>query len=412
MIDIVRIYVAAGNGGNGVVSFRREKFVPKGGPDGGDGGNGGSIILEAKEFMSTLADFRYKKRFTAGSGENGRGSNMTGKSGEDLVIHIPLGTIVRIDDHIIADLNEKGKRIIIAKGGKGGKGNSHFATPTRQTPTIAENGQKGEEFWIELELKLLADVGLVGLPNVGKSSLISAMTNAHPKIANYPFTTLEPVLGKVEMGPGKSYVIVDIPGLIEGAHEGRGLGDEFLKHAERTRVVAHVIDLTSADLMKDYDQIREEMHLYSRNFDKKSEVIILNKSDLVDEKRIEEITSIFGEKRVFVVSALARSGLENLKNALYYEVQKAIPVEFDIEESKEVKTEEPAVFVERVGETFFVRGAEVQKLIQKYNINYPDGMEIFMKKLDGMGLEKHLAKAGVNEGDTVIIGDREFEYHK
>ncbi len=412
MIDKVKIHVAAGNGGNGIVSFRREKFIPKGGPDGGDGGNGGNVIVEASGFMSTLSDFKYKKHFRAKSGERGMSSNMTGKSGEDLIIKVPVGTILKIDGKIIADLNEEGKRIVVAKGGKGGRGNSHFATSTRQAPTIAENGELGEEHDVELELKLLADVSLVGLPNVGKSSLISVMTNAHPKIADYPFTTLEPVLGKVEMEHGISYVVADIPGLIEGAHEGKGLGDEFLKHAERTRVVAHVLDSTSEDVLKDYEQIRKEMVLYSHDFEKRTEIIVLNKSDLVDEQKISKILPLFPNRKVFVVSALTRSGIENLKRALYYEIQKAPPVEFKIDEIAVSNEEESSIIIEKVEESFFVKGKTIEKLSRKYQLNQPDGMEMFMKKLDELGLEKQLVKLGIKEGDTVVINDMEFEYHR
>lgn len=412
MIDRVRIHINAGDGGNGVVSFRREKFVPKGGPDGGDGGKGGDVIIEATVFMSTLSDFRYRKHFRAESGERGGSSNMTGKSGEDAIIKVPVGTILKMDGKMIADLNEDKKTIVIARGGKGGKGNSHFATSTRQAPTIAENGEIGEEYDIELELKLLADVSLVGLPNVGKSSLISVMTNAHPKIANYPFTTLEPVLGKVEMGRGISYVIVDIPGLIEGAHEGKGLGDEFLRHAERTRVVAHVLDLTSSTLMEDYHRIREEMTLYSPNFEKKTEVIVLNKSDLVDENRIKAVSEMFLGRNVFIVSAIARTGLENLKNVLYHEIQKSPPVEFKIDETQVKITKEPLLYIEKVENSFLVKGSEVEKLLRKYQLEQPDGMEFFMKDMDKMGLERQLVRSGIKEGDTVVIGELEFEYHK
>lgn len=413
MIDRVRIYVAAGRGGNGIVSFRREKFVPKGGPDGGNGGNGGNVIFEATSSMSTLSDFKYKKHFKAQSGENGKGSNMTGKSGEDLVINVPVGTIVKINGKIVADLNEDKKRVIVARGGRGGRGNAHFATSTRQVPTIAENGEAGEEHEIELELKLLADVGLVGFPNVGKSSLISAMTNARPKIADYPFTTLEPVLGKVEIGRGKSYVVVDIPGLIEGAHEGRGLGDEFLRHAERTRVIAHVLDLTSKNLVEDYHKVKEEMKLYSASFEKKGEVIILNKADLVDEEYARAAKLLFPSKKVVVVSALTRNGLEELKNLLYYEVQNTPFSEFVIEGIHESANENaPSIFVEKVGNVFTVKGFEVEKLLRKYQLNQKDGMELFMKKLESLGLEKQLIKAGVKDGDTVVIGDMEFEFYK
>ncbi|MGC8704171.1 MAG: GTPase ObgE [Athalassotoga sp.] len=411
MIDRVKIYVAAGKGGNGVVSFRREKFVPKGGPDGGDGGNGGSVIIEATSSMSTLSDFKYKKHFRAQSGENGKGSNMTGKSGEDLVIKVPVGTILKIDGRIVADLSEDKKRFVVAKGGKGGRGNVHFATPTRQAPTIAENGEDGEAYEVELELKLLADVGLVGLPNVGKSSLIAAMTNARPKIADYPFTTLEPVLGKVEIGRGKSYVIVDIPGLIEGAHEGKGLGDEFLKHAERTRIIAHVLSLTSNNIVEDYKKIKEEMKLYNPNFEKKGEIVVLNKSDLVDEEVSRMAKEEFKDKKVFIVSAMTGSGLEDLKKALYYEIQKAPTTEFRIEELPEKPVELP-IFVERERDIFVVKGSEVERLLKKYQINQKDGMEILMKKLEDLGLEKELIRAGIKDGDTVAIGEMEFEFYK
>ncbi|HEU24461.1 MAG: hypothetical protein C0176_00120 [Mesoaciditoga sp.] len=411
MIDRVKIYVAAGKGGNGVVSFRREKFVPKGGPDGGDGGNGGSVIIEATSSMSTLSDFKYKKHFRAQSGENGKGSNMTGKSGEDLVIKVPVGTILKIDGRIVADLSEDKKRFVVAKGGKGGRGNVHFATPTRQAPTIAENGEDGEAYEVELELKLLADVGLVGLPNVGKSSLIAAMTNARPKIADYPFTTLEPVLGKVEIGRGKSYVIVDIPGLIEGAHEGKGLGDEFLKHAERTRIIAHVLSLTSNNIVEDYKKIKEEMKLYNPNFEKKGEIVVLNKSDLVDEEVARMAKEEFKDKKVFIVSAMTGSGLEDLKKALYYEIQKAPTTEFRIEELPEKPVELP-IFVERERDIFVVKGSEVERLLKKYQINQKDGMEILMKKLEDLGLEKELIRAGIKDGDTVAIGEMEFEFYK
>ncbi len=414
-VDKAKIYVASGKGGNGAVSFRREKFVPKGGPDGGDGGRGGSIIIEATSSMNTLTDFRYHKHFKAKSGENGKSSNMTGKSGEDLIIHVPVGTLVKVDGTYVADLNEIGKRVVVAKGGKGGRGNSHFATATRQAPTIAENGEAGEEHWVELELKLLADVGLIGLPNAGKSSLISSMTNAHPKVADYPFTTLVPVLGKVDMGFGKSYILVDIPGIIEGAHEGTGLGDEFLKHAQRTRVIAHIIDASREDPLRDYEIVREEMKLYDPSFEDRPEVIVLNKIDLISVEKLEEMMEKFKGKKVHAVSALTRVGLEELKKKLYEELQNAPEIEFKFEEKNEtheVKEGENSrpIFVEEKDGVFFVKGREVEKLMAKYRIGYRDAFNLFMKKLNDMGLEKLLKKANVKEGDTVVIGDMEFEY--
>ncbi len=412
-IDRTKIYVASGKGGNGVVSFRREKFVPKGGPDGGDGGKGGSVIIEATTSMNTLVDFRYRKHFRAQDGENGKGSNMTGKSGEDLFVYVPVGTIVKIDDGEVADMNSAGKRIVVARGGKGGKGNSHFTTSTKQAPTIAENGEMGEEHWIDLELKLLADVGLVGLPNAGKSSLISVMTNAHPKIADYPFTTLVPVLGKVEMGFGKSYVLVDIPGIIENAHNGTGLGDEFLRHVERTKVIAHVLDITSQDPIKDYEMVRREIEMYNPSLADRPEVILLNKSDLVNEERAEQIFNLFNGKIVRVVSALTRVGIEKLKEVLYKEVQKAPNVELAFERKPKKNRENVLpIFAEKKGDAFVIKGEKVEKLLHKYQIGYPDAMELFMKKLDSLGLEIMLRKAGAKEGDTILIGDMEFEYHK
>lgn len=412
-IDRTKIYVASGKGGNGVVSFRREKFVPKGGPDGGDGGRGGSVIIEATISMNTLADFRYQKHFRAQNGENGKGSNMTGKSGEDLFIYVPVGTIVKIDGEEVADLNSAGKRTVVARGGKGGKGNSHFTTSTKQAPTIAENGEMGEEHWVELELKMLADVGLVGLPNAGKSSLISVMTNAHPKIANYPFTTLTPVLGKVEMGFGKSYVLVDIPGIIEDAHNGTGLGDEFLRHVERTKVIAHVLDITSQDPLKDYETVKKEIEMYNSSLAGRPEVIVLNKFDLVDEEKADRIFNLFKGKTVYIVSALTRVGIEKLKESLYKEVQKAPEVKLVFEHKPQKDRESVLpIFTEKKGDAFVVKGEKVERLLHKYQIGYPDAMELFMKKLDSLGLEKVLRKAGVKEGDTILIGDMEFEYHK
>ncbi len=412
-IDRAKIHVASGKGGDGAVSFRREKFVPKGGPDGGDGGKGGSVILVATSSMNTLTDFRYHQHFKAKNGENGKGSKMTGKSAEDIVIYVPIGTVVKVDGEFVADLDEEGKKIVVACGGNGGKGNAHFATPTRRAPTIAERGEEGEEHYVELELKLLADVGLIGLPNAGKSSLISIMTNAHPKVANYPFTTVVPVLGKVEMGFGKSYVLVDIPGIIEGAHNGTGLGDEFLRHAERTKVIAHVVDVSREDPLHDYETVKEEMKLYDVSFNERAEVLVLNKIDLVDEKKLKEIKEAFKNHKLCAVSALTRTGLEKLKEVLYQELQKAPEVKVKIEsKSKEGKSNRfvPPLFVEKNEGVFIVRGEAVEKLSKKYRLHYKDAFDLFMRKLNALGLEKALKDAGISQGDTVLISDMEFEY--
>ena len=262
-VDVVKIYAAAGSGGHGAVSFRREKYIPAGGPAGGDGGRGGDIVFQADPGMKTLMDFRYKKRYRAGSGQNGAGSNKTGKNGEDLVLKVPVGTMIKDSerDIIIADLTEAGQRVVVAKGGKGGKGNSRFTSSVRQAPTFAERGYEGEERWLVLELKLLADVGLIGFPNVGKSTILSVVTGAKPKIANYPFTTLTPNLGVVELEGRKSFVLADIPGLIEGAHQGVGLGHDFLRHIERTRLLIHVLDVSGSegrDPLEDFRQVNHE----------------------------------------------------------------------------------------------------------------------------------------------------------
>ncbi len=412
-MDKAKIHVASGKGGDGAVSFRREKFVPKGGPDGGDGGNGGSVILVATSSMNTLTDFRYHQHFKAENGENGKGNKMTGKSGEDVIVYVPVGTIVKIDGRYVADLNEEGKKITVAHGGKGGKGNARFATPTRRAPTIAEKGESGEEHYVELELKLLADVGLVGLPNAGKSSLISVMTRAHPKVANYPFTTLVPVLGKVEMGFGKSYILVDIPGIVEGAHNGTGLGDEFLRHAERTRVIAHVIDVSRENPLGDYKIVREEMKAYDLSFERRPEVVVLNKIDLIDEYKLNEIKNFFQSRRVCAVSALTRVGLEKLKETLYRELQSAPKIEIRVEKERTEKvSSSPPLFVEKVDGVFEVKGEAVERLLGKYRIKYRDAFSLFMKKMNALGLERALKEAGVSEGDTVMIGDMEFEYRE
>ncbi len=412
-MDKAKIHVASGKGGDGAVSFRREKFVPKGGPDGGDGGNGGSVILVATSSMNTLTDFRYHQHFKAENGENGKGNKMTGKSGEDVIVYVPVGTIVKIDGRYVADLNEEGKKITVARGGKGGKGNARFATPTRRAPTIAEKGESGEEHYVELELKLLADVGLVGLPNAGKSSLISVMTRAHPKVANYPFTTLVPVLGKVEMGFGKSYILVDIPGIVEGAHNGTGLGDEFLRHAERTRVIAHVIDVSRENPLGDYKIVREEMKAYDLSFERRPEVVVLNKIDLIDEYKLNEIKNFFQSRRVCAVSALTRVGLEKLKETLYRELQSAPKIEIRVEKERTEKvSSSPPLFVEKVDGVFEVKGEAVERLLGKYRIKYRDAFSLFMKKMNALGLERALKEAGVSEGDTVMIGDMEFEYRE
>ncbi len=323
-VDEVKVRVQAGIGGNGCVSFRREKYVPKGGPDGGDGGSGGSIFFEASENKHTLLDFRFRHLFKGQRGRHGMGKNRHGKCGEDLILEVPLGTVVKdaVAGDQLADLSQPGRRFLAAKGGRGGRGNARFVSSTRQAPRIAEDGGEGEEREFVLELKLIADVGLVGLPNAGKSTLISAVSAARPKIADYPFTTLVPSLGVVQYGEARPFVMADIPGLIEGAHKGAGLGTKFLRHIERTRVLVHLIDITQVppeDPLKPYRLIENEMNSHSELMARKYRVIALNKIDLEpDAQKIERIASAYGKlgHPVFLISGMRRDGINSLLKAL------------------------------------------------------------------------------------------------
>ncbi len=319
-VDEVEVTVIAGKGGNGAVSFRREKFVPKGGPDGGDGGKGGSVFIVATKQLSTLSDLRYQKIIKAKNGENGKGKDRYGKKGEDVIIRVPVGTIVRKknDNSILYDLTEHAQKVEIAKGGKGGKGNKHFATPTNRAPYQAEEGEKGEEIELLLELKLLADVGLLGFPNAGKSTFISVVSNATPKISDYPFTTLTPNLGVVDIDIGKSFVIADVPGLIEGAHTGKGLGIQFLKHIERTKILLHLIDiscLNAETIAKNYFKIRKELEKFNKDILEKEEILALTKIDIIDLEEAENIANkvekIIGTKP-YLLSSVTKYGVKEI----------------------------------------------------------------------------------------------------
>lgn len=319
-IDEAEIYVKAGDGGNGAVSFRREKFIPKGGPDGGDGGKGGDIIFRATTSLNTLLDFKYKKKYIAENGKNGEGKNCFGRSGRDLVIPVPVGTVIKDlnNNQIIADLTEEKQEVLIAKGGHGGRGNAHFATPVRQTPRYAEKREKGQERHILLELKLLADVGLIGFPNAGKSTFLSAISLARPKIADYPFTTLSPCLGVVKYENFKSFVVADIPGLIEGAHRGEGLGHSFLKHVERTRLLLHFIDLSylgHPDPYKGFEIINNELYMFNCYLAEKKQIIVINKMDIPEvAQKSKEVANFFKSKgyEVFKVSSVTKQGVNEL----------------------------------------------------------------------------------------------------
>jgi len=329
-VDYVKIHVKAGDGGRGCVSFRREKYVPKGGPDGGDGGKGGDVVIQASSELHTLLDHKYKKTYKAQRGQHGKGSNMKGRDGEDLIIKVPVGTVVKDAEtgQILADLDEEGKQVVVAKGGRGGLGNAHFATPTNQAPRYAQPGGKGEERWIILELKLLADVGLIGLPNAGKSTLISVISSAQPKIAPYPFTTLTPVLGVVKYGDYQSFVVADIPGLIEGAHRGAGLGHQFLRHVERTSLLLHLVDVSDfleSDPREDFEKIQRELELYNPSLTQKPLAVVGTKIDIAYEgERLRKIKEYCEKKGIdfFAISAVKKEGIDSLLHYLSEKVRK------------------------------------------------------------------------------------------
>lgn len=322
-IDEAKIKVEGGHGGKGCISFRREKYVPRGGPDGGDGGHGGSVILVASPNLATLMDFRYRRLIKAKAGQGGMGKNMTGRNAENELVPVPIGTVIHDVDsgEILADLDKAGEEFVVAKGGRGGKGNAHFATSTLQAPLFSQEGEDGETRTIRLELKLLADVALIGLPNAGKSTFISVISKAHPKIADYPFTTLAPVLGVVQHKEFKSFVVADLPGLIEGAHEGKGLGHRFLKHSERTRLFVHLVSLSpdeAEDPLTRYTLIDKELRAYDKSFAKRKKIVLLTKCELVDKKHLKEVLAAFAKKKItpLAVSSVTRQGLDAVLNAI------------------------------------------------------------------------------------------------
>ncbi|MBP7175276.1 MAG: GTPase ObgE [Thermoclostridium sp.] len=421
-IDLAEIYVKAGDGGNGRVSFHREKYVAAGGPDGGDGGDGGNLIFQADKHLRTLADFRYRRSYKSERGEDGGQKKCFGKKGSDLVIKVPCGTLVRDKETglILADITKDGQTEIIAKGGKGGKGNVHFATPTRQIPNFAKNGTPGEERWIILELKLLADVGLVGYPNVGKSTLLAAVSSATPKIANYHFTTLSPNLGVVSMGEGESFVIADIPGLIEGAHEGVGLGHDFLRHVERTRILVHVIDIASLDgrdPVEDFHTINNELEKYNPELAKRPQIIAANKVDvLANQDILKGFTASMEQHgyKVFPISAATGTGVQEMVNYVYEQV-KTLPEPIVYEPApKEMlykaETEEPFT-VEVIDEVYVVDGPWIRGILRGVNFEDRESLQYFQRALRQKGVIRALEEKGVHEGDTVRVGeDTEFEY--
>jgi GTP-binding protein len=421
MIDRVAIEVEAGDGGNGVVSFRREKYVPRGGPDGGDGGHGGSVVLVGDPAVTTLAGFRRRRRYRAERGHHGEGAKRHGRSGENLVIRVPLGTIVRrvAGDglgEVVTDLTVAGQRVAIAKGGKGGRGNARFATSTRQAPRIAERGQKGEQARLVLDLKLLSDVGIVGLPNAGKSTLLRGVSSARPKVADYPFTTLEPVLGVVEVGY-ESFVLADLPGIIEGAHEGAGLGHQFLRHVERTRILVHLLDGSRADPVADLQTLNRELTSYSEDLERKRQQVVVNKIDLPEVRaRVADLDArlrSLGHNSLFI-SAATREGVPELLRRLL-ELLSTIEVPYVAEAELPVlrpRGRQPRFSVTRKDSVFVVEGEGPVSLVEMMGVESEEARLEVRRRLGRMGVAAALRRAGARPGDRVRFGTVEMEWQE
>ena len=418
-VDVAKIHVKAGNGGNGVVTFHREKYVAAGGPDGGDGGRGGNVVFRGEKNLSTLMDFRYKRKYAAQNGEDGRGGNQSGRGAEDLIVKVPIGTVVKDAESglVIADVSEE-KDYIIAKGGKGGLGNQHFATPTRQIPNFAKPGYKGEERDVILELKLIADVGLIGFPNVGKSTLISTISSAQPKIANYHFTTLSPVLGVVRVDDEASFVAADIPGIIEGASEGVGLGHDFLRHVERCRLLLHVVDVSGSegrDPIEDFKLINKELVNFSLELSQRPQIAIANKADIATQEQIDTFKAFCHEQgiQLFVISAATRQGLDNLVQTVYNELQKLPPVTiYEPEFVEKVEVADGNKFeIHRADDAAFEIDAPwLLDILYTSDIDDYSSLQYFQRRLQASGIIDKLKEMGVKEGDTIRIDDFEFDY--
>lgn len=421
-VDTAKVFIAAGNGGNGNVSFRHEIYIDKGGPDGGDGGKGGNIVFEATDNLNTLIDFRFKPELKAHHGKHGSKQNKRGRSGEDLIVKVPLGTLVRKGGEIIADLTEHGQRVIIAKGGSGGFGNAHFKSSVRQTPRMAELGEQGDTFEAELELKLLADVGLVGFPNAGKSTFLSVVSNARPEIADYAFTTLTPNLGVADIDDG-SLLIADIPGLIEGASEGKGLGDAFLRHVERTAVLLHLVDAYTDDIATAYRTIRGELTSYSQELTERPEVIALTKTEGLDAEiiamQMESLREEAGKKaEIYAISSAAHQGLTEVLRALRKKVQASREIEREIEE---INNDMPVISlndtqlasswaVQKDPETgvFVITGEKIEKFARRTNFDNFEGVNRLRDIMKKMGIMHELSRAGASSESTIQIAGHEF----
>lgn len=423
-VDKVKISVKSGKGGDGAVCFRREKYVPNGGPNGGDGGKGGDVIITSKSSLNTLEPFRYKKKYAAQDGEDGARSNMSGKDGADIYVQVPIGTVV-FDEYgkVVCDMVEDNQEVTVAKGGRGGRGNQHFATSTRQSPKFSKPGDEAEELGLLLELKTIADVGLIGFPNVGKSTILSMVTNATPKIANYHFTTLSPNLGIVQYKNSDSFVLADIPGLIEGASDGQGLGHQFLRHVERTRLLVHVLDASGIEgrnPKEDFDKINSELSLYSEKLKERKQIVVLNKTDLMDidkkEEIIKDLKEYFEEKgyNVFAVSAASNEGLQPVMDCIVRmlpEIEKT-PLFFTSEEkviyAPKVEKEFETYYE---GGVYYAQGKMMRRLINSVNLDDYESSTYFQRVLKNKGVINELKELGIKDGDTLSIEGYEFEYY-
>lgn len=427
-VDKAKIYVKAGDGGDGLISFRREKYVPNGGPAGGDGGRGADIIFRVDEGLRTLMDFRYQRHFKAPRGEKGRNKSQHGANAENMIVRIPPGTVILDEDsgEVLADLTRHGQQVVVARGGRGGRGNIRFATPNNPAPELAENGEEGEERYIVLELKVMADVGLVGFPSVGKSTLLSVVSAAKPKIGAYHFTTITPNLGVVGVGEGRSFVMADLPGLIEGAHEGVGLGHEFLRHVERTRIIIHVVDMSGSegrDPFEDWVKINDELKLYNPALAERPQIVAANKMDMPEseenlEQFMQKVREVQPDIEIMPISSLTRKGIQEL---LYRaaDLLDQIPDEVVVEEVADIserkvfsldKKEDEGFRIVRENEIFVVESAKIDRMMKRMQLNSHEAILKLARTLRHMGVDEELRKRGAEEGTIVRIGDFEFEF--
>lgn len=427
-VDKAKIYVKGGDGGDGIVSFRREKYVPEGGPAGGDGGRGGNVIFRVDEGLRTLMDFRYQRHFKADRGVKGRNKSMHGANADHMIVRIPPGTVIIDEDtqEVIADLTRHGQEVIVAKGGRGGRGNTRFATPNNPAPELAENGEEGQERYVVLELKVMADVGLVGFPSVGKSTLLSVVSAAEPKIGAYHFTTITPNLGVVAVEEGRSFVMADLPGLIEGAHEGIGLGHEFLRHVERTRVIIHVVDMSGSegrDPVDDWIKINEELNLYNADLQNRPQIVAANKMDMPESadnliefrKKIQELRP---DMEILPISSLTRQGIQELlyRAADLLDQIPEAPVIEEVADQNERKIytldkkEDDSFEIKRDNEAFVVESAKIERMMKRMQLNSHDAILKLARTMRHMGVDEELRKRGAKDGTIVRIGDFEFEF--